>query len=349
MAALSSRFRFRLLHTLLQRRSTQGFTLTELLVAILISSLVVVGLLTLVVDLLQNEQRDSARNETQREMQLTMDYIVQDMREAVYVYDGGRFVTTPPDASRTFAIPPIQDYLPDFTGQDGAVPVLAFWKPETIPYQSGGATIPFVQNYCATTFPNTNDPRQQECTDLQISRRTYSLVVYYQTTRPSTAPWRGRSRLIRYVLRKYTNIATLAKDSGYADPFYESSGIFRTWPLDSSGVRQQTTRPPNSSTATVLADFVDTPVNPALAATPVGACPSADYVRTPNATNGSFYSCVRPAPGLDNQDVILFVRGSVWGKPGYPASRGDQVVGFLPALQTQVLLRGVLQKTGSND
>jgi prepilin-type N-terminal cleavage/methylation domain-containing protein len=348
MAALSSRFRLRLLHTVLQRRSTQGFTLTELLVAILISSLVVVGLLTLVVDLLQNERRDSARNETQREMQLTMDYIVQDMREAVYVYDGGRFVTTPPDASRTFSIPPIQNYLPNFSGQDGAVPVLAFWKPETIPYQSGGATIPFVQNYCANTFPNANDPRQQECTDLQVSRRTYSLVVYYQTTAASTAPWRGRSRLIRYVLRKYTNIANLTKDPGYVDPFYESSGIFRTWPLDSSGLNQQTTRPPSNSTATVLADFVDAPTNPA-PDTPAGTCPSTEYVRTPDATNESFYSCVRPAPSLDNQDVVLFIRGSVWGKPGYSVSRANQVTGFLPALQTQVLLRGVLQKTGNNN
>jgi prepilin-type N-terminal cleavage/methylation domain-containing protein len=347
MAALSSKFRFRLLHLLIKRHSTRGFTLTELLVAILISGLVVVGLLTLVVDLLQNEQRDSARNETQREMQLAMDYIVQDMREAVYIYDGGRFVTTPPDATRLFSIPPIQNYLPDLSAQDGAQPVLVFWKPETIPYQSGGATIPFNQNYCTNTY-GAADLRRQECVDLQISRRTYSLIAYYQTTATATAPWRGRSRLIRYVLRKYTDIGNLTRNNSYADPFFEPSGMFTTWPLDSSGTNRQGSRP-DGTNSTVLADFVDLPTNNAPGVAAAAPCPSTEYVRTPNATYKSFYACVRPAPDLSNQDAILFLRGSVWGKPGYPASRGNTVAGFLPALQTQILLRGVLDKSGTSD
>lgn len=359
MTALSSKFRFRLLHTLLQRRTTRGFTLTELLVAILIASIVVAGLLTLVVDLLQNEQRDSARNETQREMQLAMDFIVQDLREAVYVYNGDRFVQSSSATDPPFTVPPIQNFLPNLAAQDGAQPILVFWKPEAIPYQSGGSTIPLSPTYCAT-LPTTV---QQACNDLQISRRTYSLVAYYQTTAPQTGAWRGRSRIIRYVLRRYNDVRTLTVNPGYVDPYSEPTGIFETWPYNSAGTMLQAQRPSNpSSTAAsggsfqaVLADFVDSPTNnvagvPAPAPCPAiepATTPPTNYIRTPNATNGtfgSFYACVRPIPTLDNQDVTLYLRGSAWGKPGYPLSRATSTVGFLPALQTQVLLRGVLQK-----
>jgi prepilin-type N-terminal cleavage/methylation domain-containing protein len=351
MAAQPHKIRLALLQTLLRKRQPKGFTLTELLVSIIISGIIVVGLLTLVVDLLGNDQRDSSRNETQREMQMAMDYIVQDLREAIYVYDGRRLVNS---TSGTATISPLTQFIPDFSAQDGARLILAFWKPEAVPYQASGGAIPA---NCLTAFA-ANDPRQQECVDLQVSRTTYTLVVYLQT-QSSTPPWQGRSRIIRYTLRKYTNLATLARSTGYVDPTTEAS--FLNWPYDSGNTLRQVARPTAADwPSAVLVDFVDNPANTLIATPAADDCPPntsvtgvgvRDYIRsTPagqNANYRSFFACVKNPEVASNQDVRLTLRGAVWGRPGYPKSAGTTKPGFLPVLETQVLIRGVLNKSGS--
>lgn len=366
-------FRLQLFRFLFQSRNDRGFTLTELLVSILISGIIVTGLLALVVDLLQNEQRDVARNDTQRDVQMAMDFIAQDIREAVYVYTNRRMAdyvetTVTPNAT----VQRLPNFLPDVSGQpDNLQPILVFWKPEFLPYQVGGAMPPAD---CVTAFPNpapdVENPLQQECVDLRVSRRTYSLVAYYQTSTANpgganrgaqSAPWRGRSRIMRYVLRKYSNPTTLTRNPGYVDPVQEA--VFETWPYDTSYTSRQTTRP--AFTGTVLADFIDHPANPHprvrtpdLSPTIANDdCPPNDagitarqYFRsTPagqDANYKSFYACVRDRLNSSSQDVVLYLRGSVWGRQGYPVRRAPitnaQDPGFLPALQTQVLVRGIL-------
>ncbi|TAN85658.1 MAG: prepilin-type N-terminal cleavage/methylation domain-containing protein, partial [Phormidium sp. SL48-SHIP] len=68
--------------------NNSGFTLTEILVSMIIAGLVMSGLLGLMVELLTSDARETARTETQREMQMALDYISSDIRESVYVYDG---------------------------------------------------------------------------------------------------------------------------------------------------------------------------------------------------------------------------------------------------------------------
>jgi prepilin-type N-terminal cleavage/methylation domain-containing protein len=70
------------------RNAEGGFTLTELLVVVIISSIIVSALLGLVVQLTGTEQRESVRTETQREMQMALNYIASDLRQAVYIYEG---------------------------------------------------------------------------------------------------------------------------------------------------------------------------------------------------------------------------------------------------------------------
>lgn len=73
---------------------TAGFTLIELLVAIVIASLIIVVLLSLVVEILQIDHRQAARDETQQEMQRALNFISEELREAVYVYDGNCLQST---------------------------------------------------------------------------------------------------------------------------------------------------------------------------------------------------------------------------------------------------------------
>jgi prepilin-type N-terminal cleavage/methylation domain-containing protein len=78
----------------------RGFTLIELLVAMLIATLIISTLLTFVISIVDIDRREQAKVESQGEVQAALDYIADDMQEAVYVYnaDGmtGNEFTTPP-------------------------------------------------------------------------------------------------------------------------------------------------------------------------------------------------------------------------------------------------------------
>lgn len=160
-----------------KRTKGYGFTLLELLITILISGTIITALLAFVVDLMQTDRREYARSETQREMEMALNFMTDDLREAVYIYD--RVEQT------RGALNPLKNYIPNNLnqGSDPAVPILAFWKAERLPY-STTQQLPADINSCATA----------ECKQVLIRRRTYSLVVYYVAkTRPMTP--NGRVRL----------------------------------------------------------------------------------------------------------------------------------------------------------
>lgn len=300
-----------------RRHNSEGFTLTELLVSIIISAIIVSGLLYLVVELLGADARESARNETQREMQLAMNYITTDLREAVYVYDD---------------VAEIEDGLPNFEGS-GMTPILAFWKPV----------------YFDDTDLSGIDcdavaaDEQSACETLLVRRSAYSLIVYLQEANPD-APWSGESIIRRYELARYDgDVADLSETSGYVDPTGTVS--FQSWPFDSTGDDQQTATPTLNPAPPVLVDFVAAPGDGSSR-----EC-EADYTKSP-ATSDSFYACVRASAGDSasadsilntNQDVLVFLQGDVQGRRG-SGDRGFDVSSRLPVLQSQVLVGGVIDK-----
>ncbi|MDC0835924.1 prepilin-type N-terminal cleavage/methylation domain-containing protein [Geitlerinema sp. CS-897] len=339
-------------------RKTKGFTLTELLISIIIGGLIVTGLMSLVVELISTETRETARTETQREMQMALDFISTDIREAVYVYDGKCLADE--DLSGTES--QISDscsglfkngYVPRPNSE--SVPILAFWKLEPLPSQ--------VRDNCVNLIG----------TEACIVGRMYTLVVYW-LSRENTGLWQGKSRILRYTLSRYENDGDLV--SGYADPTVNTS--FERWPLDLEGNNQQEGTPPDNRFA-VLVDFVD---DRALGDIPElveagGAsieCPAEEttnsrvrYIRTPSDSTleqygftnmRNFYACVKlpekftqnnneneGESGAFNQKVILFLRGNAAGKPGITTANE----GFMPAIQTQVLNRGVRNKKPPTD
>ncbi|MGP1382135.1 MAG: PulJ/GspJ family protein [Thainema sp.] len=299
-----------------RRNHNKGFTLTELLVSIIISAIIVSGLLYLVVELLGADARESARNETQREMQLAMNYITTDLREAVYVYDD---------------VADIADGLPDFAG-DGMTPILAFWKP-----------VYFTDaDLSGIDCDSVSEEAQPACDTLLVRRSAYSLIVYLQEANPD-APWSGQSVIRRYELSRYEDdVADLSQAAGYVDPTGDVS--FQSWPLDSAGEDLQDTEPTLGSPP-VLIDFVAAPGDGSARDCEAG------YTKSP-ATSDSFFACVRASAGDDagedevlntNQDVFVFLQGDVQGRRG-GNSRGFDVSSRLPVLQSQVLVGGVIDK-----
>jgi prepilin-type N-terminal cleavage/methylation domain-containing protein len=306
----------------------KGFTLIELLVAIIIGSLIVSALLFLVTELNRMNGREELLTQTQQSMRRAIDYIESDLSEAVYVY------STPPAA--------LISQLDDAPAAAEATPILAFWRLD--PVDTTGLD-------CSSFTANSAE--EAECTTLEVRQSAYTLVVYFQSNdNADNEIWEGRTRIMRYQLPKYTatGVTTLTQRDGYQDPSLEDTD-FANW-----------TKDPGETTdgdLQVLTDFV------AAVNTNAPACPDLDgdnstteYERTPAASD-SFYVCARSGDvdaevaGFEqlnartNQSVILYLTGD--------ASRGDNDVltsasndaSRLPTLESEVLIRGVIEKPRS--
>lgn len=323
-----------------QQKKTLGISLVELLVTLVIASIAISGLLSAMVELLRTEQQESVREETQQEMQAALSFIAEDLRESVYVYDGTQ--TRANDTTHS-----IYNYLPDFSTV--GKPILAFWKAEPI----SAAQEQTLQSMNCNSFTGA---KRDECTALKSRRRTYTLVVYLQTTTadppdPEDIKWKGKSRILRYELPKYTssNFASLTTTTGFVDPIEANN--FPTWPFNAQDANLQAARPIlTQSPPEVLVDFVDAPNSNNDPNIPSNTTDFANYcsnkfgsdyvlVTADDTSYRSFFACVRKIQNNlgQNQDVILYIRGNTYGKGGISKEQ------YMP-LQTRITLRGVIDK-----
>ncbi|MEL6358556.1 MAG: prepilin-type N-terminal cleavage/methylation domain-containing protein [Bacteroidota bacterium] len=302
-----------------------GFTLLELLVAVIISGLVVSGLLYLVVELLRIDNRETALEEVQRDTRRAMNYMADDLREAVYVY------STPTTVTST-AITGVGSALPT-----GATPILAFWRIQPISQDQ-------MPGVCSTAFTGT---AEDTCDALKIRRSAYELVVYSQHQGP-TAPWEGPSRISRYSLSQYEDASQLIETPGYVDPGLQLSS-FEGWEAD-------TADPVQPGGAAVLVDYIDkigTSSNAVKCEDWIPDSNPGDYFLSPPGApeDSSFFACVRDTDSetqqdlqiaRSNQDVYIFLRGDASARSASIAPASE--ISRSPMLQTQVLIRGVVNK-----
>ncbi len=313
------------------KTKNKGFTLTELLIAVFTAAIVISALLTAMVQILKSDQRENQRTQIQQQMQAALNYIKQDLKEAVYVYDDSQF--SPSDPKTTLF--ELQDYLPpDFKTNNDLIPIIAFWKPQTV-------DISQLPSDCTTLVG-----KESECERLKLTQTTYTLVVYLQSTENSDI-WQGQSRIERYTLPKYSNanLATLTPTQGYVDP-NENNNNFFIWPFDSKGNNLQVSVPANVNSQ-VLVDFVDAPtntVNTQLNCNDLSTS-SVSYQETPDNSSSvqskSFYTCVTTTTGSTGtqQNVAIYLRGSELKK-----NETQFADTFRPVLQTQVTIGGVIGK-----
>lgn len=313
-----------------------GFTLLELLISLVIAALVVSTLLYIVVELTKADKRESNLDQVQRDINRGMEYIVNDLQEAVYVYQNPQTIANRLAGDTT-----------SFPSGTGTVPILAFWRIDPIE-----DNLPTCNSTTMTTIV------LQQCQLLTIRQAAYTLVVYVQRTNDGTnSNWSGQSRIIRYELTKYASsppTATFTTRSGYRDPTdpTDPQAAFENW---------QPSGTPRGSSA-VLIDFVQAPT----LATPVAlnrkplsdSCLSYGtdgtnplYTITPSTAtttvNNSFFACVRnPQIGVavtrGNQDIYVFLRGNVQSIKGGVGGFSKDT--SLPILETQVAVKGVVNK-----
>lgn len=150
----------------------RGFTLTELLVALIISSLILTLLLAFTVTLTRTNQEEDAKASSQDEVTAALNYIANDLQEAVFIY-GATGLNN--DSTNTTS-PGIRDqiYRPSGVSALRMRPVLVFWKRNFLqPNDTFGPTDKTVRCF---GYNRLADPGETDC--FGQARFVYSLVSY---------------------------------------------------------------------------------------------------------------------------------------------------------------------------
>ncbi|NQE32833.1 hormogonium polysaccharide secretion pseudopilin HpsC [Microcoleus asticus] len=99
-------------------QTDKGMTLVELLVGAIMAFLIITPMLGFVVDMLNTDRREQVKSNTEQDLQAAVDFIAQDLSQAIYIYDGK-------------GINAIRYQLPN-NGDANKVPILVFWKRQLI-------------------------------------------------------------------------------------------------------------------------------------------------------------------------------------------------------------------------
>jgi prepilin-type N-terminal cleavage/methylation domain-containing protein len=317
-----------------------GFTLIELLVSLLVASIFLLATAMIVIETMRLDREETGRTQVQAELTQAMQFIQQDLAEALYIYNDAE----QPNGDGTPDL--IQElYTPGWIRRpDDAIPVVAFWKLEPIPQgcYAGNPTLQDIRRGNATLpdqpppeFPRDQDGRNADWDTLVSRRGIYTLVVYYLRRNYNNAgnptgrtPWEGNARIDRFELRPFNTEGqnNCAGRSPFfrvdPDPFQEG---FLAWPSQQALQRLQREGTPQERIAdagnqgprltTLVSNiFSSREGSPQVAP----ACPQGyafgggkpNGVTFPglgdNQNDVGFYVCVRQSVGADRpQDVII--------------------------------------------
>ncbi len=323
-----------------RRRASRGFTLIELLVSLLIASIFLLATAMIVIETMRLDREETGRTQVQAELTQAMEYIQQDLAEALYIYNDTEQPTDPQQPPGDGIPDVIQRlYTPGWIRRpDGAIPVVAFWKLEPIPQgcYEGNPTLQQIREGRAILpaqpppgFPRDQNGRNADWDTLVSRRGIYTLVVYYLRRNYNNAgnpagntPWEGNARIERFELRPFrtegqNDCAGRSEFfSSDPDPFREG---FLAWPSQQALQRRPQTRIANSQAGPRLTTLVSNIFSSREGSPQVApACPQG-YAFGGGKPNGvtfsgladnqndvGFYVCVRQSPGADRpQDVII--------------------------------------------
>ncbi|MDJ0736137.1 MAG: hormogonium polysaccharide secretion pseudopilin HpsC [Nostocaceae cyanobacterium] len=270
-------------------KKTSGFTLAELLVALILGSLIITPLLGLMVNVLNTDNQEQAKLNSEQEIQSALDYITRDLQQAIYIYDAT-------------GINAIKDQLPNSDKTD-RVPVLVFWKRE------------FLDDAVVATNGGKDDAF------------VYSLVAYY-LIKDTNKTWSNAARIARWEIRDGVEVTSGGVDcpgytSKYAKDYCPSDG-FSLFSLEGVGTLEQKMNKWTKASEdydkspSVLVDYIDQTTSgmPDATCSPDSTKPKITWSKLPQDIEGfkdrntakmtGFYACV----DTDNTTAEIFIRGN---------------------------------------
>jgi len=355
-----------------------GFTLTELLVSLVVASIFLLATGMIVIETMRVDREETGRTQVQAELTQAMQYIQQDLAEALYIYNDAE----QPNGDGTPDL--IQRlYTPGWIRRpDGAIPVVAFWKLNPIPrdcYQ-GPPTLQQIREGRVTLKERPTGISEADWDNIRSRRNIYTLVVYYLRRNYNNAgnpdgntPWEGNARIARFELQPFNGTCIERSPFFRVDPDPYRQG-FLDWPaekdlqdLEQRGTPQEPiaaagNRGPRLVTL-VSNIFSSRQGSPQVAPN----CPQG-YAFGGGRPNGvtfsglevnqndvGFHVCVRRSAAASlPQDVIVTITATAMERsnPGLfrryiqdaTSVDAEQVSRYLTTMQTQVLARGVFNR-----
>ncbi|MEH2454792.1 hormogonium polysaccharide secretion pseudopilin HpsC [Nostoc sp.] len=313
-------------------QQVNGFTLIELLVALVLAFLVLTPLLGFMVNILSTDQKEQAKANSEQEIQTAVDYIANDLQQAVYIYDNTALIT---NSNTVPASSGIQDQIPPSNIAPGCnsstcQPILVFWKRKFLT--------------SAITLSNSTTTNTKDDTFV------YSLVAYY-LIKDSSTTWSKAARIARFeitdgVLAASGTTGTTVNCTGYPNDIYIDTGHcpdagFQRFNLNlasATGLTQKmnswtaTASTAYTQQASVLIDYIDqTSIGSTLPTCPTGTLSYGSYM--------GFYTCVDVA----NTTAQVFLRGNALARlqtSNFDYSSNNQ--SYFPTASVRVQGRGYL-------
>jgi len=149
-------------------QTDKGMTLVELLVGSIMAFLIITPMLGFVVDMLNTDRREQVKSNTEQDLQAAVDFIAQDLSQAIYIYDN---IDINGGTRGTVTVTEIKSQLP---APANGTPILVFWKRQQIKN-----AVPLSKGRNPSDCPLPGQPPgppDDECNDTYVS----SLVAYYQ-------------------------------------------------------------------------------------------------------------------------------------------------------------------------
>lgn len=303
-----------------KRSNSRGFTLTELLVAIVVAGIIIAGLLYVAVQMIKIDREELVLSETQQNTRRAMDYVTRELQEAVFVY--------PTEAATLAVVNRLNNTPPDGT------PIVSFWRVDPMtPAQ-------------VNSIANCNT---DACQVLRLRQSFYTLVTYFVVDNDDDPIWEGPARIVRQQVTPYTEISgtNVTRRGNFLDPV---STTFEGWPAE-------LTANINAPNGVVLTDGIDFSVEDANVPTCEGAysrVPATEdenrffvCVRDPVLSEAAIEALdvdlLEGEIARDNQDLIVFMRGNATdNRAGLFTTFSER--SRLPTLESRVLVRGILDK-----
>ncbi len=332
----------------------KGMTLVELLVGAIMAFLIITPMIGFVVDMLNSDRREQVKSNTEQDVQAALDFIAQDLSQAIYIYDNNPATISTATTTAT-GIPALLagSFIPP--SNQTQTPILVFWKrhllKNSLPLIAGNQ--PSTCTAPTPTGGNTN------CNDTYV----LALVAYYQVSEPNPTwcqPSGGTcpTRIVRYQIqdglrdpsstnpdplqRYFTGVKDSQKRSDAFNPLF-----------DISNPTQNVTRgAQNFPAPEVLVNYIDhsTPQPQVIAATEcttalgnptatTGVRPTPlpettlkiPNITSPNQTN-SFYACVDTARNI----ARVTIRGNSLRRIQTDANYDAKKAAYFPTASVQV-------------
>jgi prepilin-type N-terminal cleavage/methylation domain-containing protein len=345
-----------------------GFTLIELLVSLVVASIFLLATGMIVIETMRVDREETGRTQVQAELTQAMQFIQQDLAEALYIYNDAE----QPNGDGTPDL--IQRlYTPGWIRRpDGAIPVVAFWRLNPIPpdcYQ-GPPALQQIREGRVTLRERPTGISEADWDNIRSRRNIYTLVVYYLQRNYNNAgnpdgntPWEGNARIDRFELQPFDDECTQRSSFFREDPDPFQAG-FLAWPPNPDGQTPIATSSAGPGLVTLVSNIFSSRQGSPQVAPP---CPQG-YAFGGGRPNGvafaglgvnqndvGFHVCVRRSAAASlPQDVIVTITATAMERanPGLfrryiqdaTSVDAEQVSRYLTTMQTQVLARGVFNR-----